>query len=474
MRLARKLILAMVIGLALMLAANAYYRVRRELAAFDADMQQDHEVLGRVLGRVVASAWQAGGRAAALQVLTSTPTSGMLRIRWVDADVARPHHAMTDLLVTDVPVWIDGVQVGVIEISESRRYQQTYVHNTVLRSFLLTTLALLSTSGLTAALGLWFVGRPIQKLVEKARQIGAGNLEAPLVIRQRDEIGVLAAEMNAMCVRLAEARAALDAETLERVRAQDQLRRADRLATVGKLASGVAHELGSPLSVALVRANMIAGNAALPKDTREAARIVGEQIDRITAIVRQLLDFARGAGPPSAFRRREPVDLRAVAERSIVMLQPLADKRRVSLGLDCEPDPPRPPGNAAQIQQVLVNLLVNAIHASHAQGKVTIGIAGAEPRPPADVTPPVGSEAPPHYAVLSVTDQGAGIRPDVLPHIFEPFFTTKAVGEGTGLGLSVAYGMVRDHGGWIEVDSMPEQGSRFSVYLPVTFGEIVT
>jgi signal transduction histidine kinase len=221
---------------------------------------------------------------------------------------------------------------------------------------------------------------------------------------------------------------------------------------------------------------MMATNENLGREARDAARIIGEQIDRITHIVRQLLDFARGRGalPPGPLKQREPANLLAIAQRSVAMLRPLAVKRNLSLELVSVEKPPEPPANEEQIQQVLVNLLVNAIHASERPGKVIITIGAKEARPPADVTPVVWSEnAEPQYAVFSVKDEGVGIAPEVLPRIFEPFFTTKQVGEGTGLGLSVAYGIVREHGGWIEVASEANKGSCFSVYLPMEFAELV-
>jgi signal transduction histidine kinase len=477
MKLARKLILSMVIGLTLVLAANAYFRVRRELAAFDEDMRQDHEVLARVLGRAVTRTWESSGREAALQIISMVaPASPMLHARWLDEARLPKRVPVNDRLYTDVPIAVGGEFKGYIEIAESRRFQQAYVRNTVIRSSVLTLLAVLSAGVLSIILGVWFVGKPIEKLVDKARRIGAGDLESPLVIRQRDEIGELASEMNAMCVRLADARSALDAETTELLRTQEQLRHADRLATVGKLASGIAHELGTPLGVALMRANMIAANQSLGKEARDAARIVGGQIDRITRIVRQLLDFARGSAtsPPGPLARREPASLLAIAQRSAAMLQPLASKRQVSIEIVSGERPPEPPVNPEQIQQVLVNLLVNAIHASTGPAKVFIDIGATEAQPPADVTPAVWrARAQPRYAVISVKDEGVGIAPEVLPRIFEPFFTTKAVGDGTGLGLSVAYGMVREHGGWIDVVSKPQQGSCFSVYLPMALAELV-
>ena len=477
MKLARKLILSMVIGLTLVLAANAYYRVRRELSAFDDDMRLDHQVLAAVLSRSVTSVWERSGREAALRDLAATPPqSTMVRVRWLEEEELRRRAPAQDLLYTDVPITIAGERKGYIEIRESRHFQQSYVRATLLRSLVLTLLAVASVAAVATVLGIFFVGRPMGKLVDKARRIGVGDLDGPLVIRQRDEIGELAAEMNAMCARLADTRSALDAETTELLRTQEQLRHADRLATVGKLASGIAHELGTPLGVALMRANMIATNEGLAKEARDAARIVSEQIDRITRIVRQLLNFARGSvlSPPGALARREPTDLVAVAQRSAAMLQPLAAKRHVTIELLPVAEPPRPPANPEQIQQVLVNLLVNAIQASSESGKVAIDIGATSVAPPADVTPILWSEsAQPHYAVISVKDHGVGIAREVLPRIFEPFFTTKGIGEGTGLGLSVAYGMVREHGGWIDVTSEPQQGSCFSVYLPMASAELV-
>ncbi len=477
MKLARKLILSMVISVTVVLAANAYYRVRRELDAFDRDMEQDHAVLAQVLGHAVSAVWVAKGRDAGLQLVAQVKApSEMLHVRWVDAETLKSRVRANDLLFTDVPISVGGALMGFVEISESRNFEHAYTRNTLIHSIVLTLIAAASAGILSTVLGVWFVGKPIEQLVDKARRIGAGDVGSPLVIRQRDEIGELAAEMNAMCLRLAETRYALTAETEERLRAVEQLRHADRLATVGKLASGIAHELGTPLGVALMRANMIASNESVVRDVRDAARIVGEQIDRITGIVRQLLDFARGRGTaaPGPQQRRGPTNLLAIAQRSAGMLQPLAVKRLLAIEIVHPENPPEPPANAEQIQQVLVNLLVNAIHASERPGKVTVSIGVAETRPPADVTPPMFSEsAQPQYAYISVKDEGIGIAPEVLPRIFEPFFTTKHVGEGTGLGLSVAYGIVREHGGWIEVASERNKGSCFSVYLPLDFAVLV-
>jgi signal transduction histidine kinase len=324
--------------------------------------------------------------------------------------------------------------------------------------------AVLVAALLAAGLGLYMVGRPLARLAQKARNVGAGDLSGTLNLRQRDEIGELAREIDAMCDRLAHARVSLADETEARVRAVEQLRHADRLATVGKLASGIAHEVGTPLGVALVRANMISAGRVTGAEAREGARIIGEQVERIARIIRQLLDFARGQSvrPPGQGARHEPVDIASLVEKTLSLVKPLADKRQLTLDLRAAPGLPKPSIDEGQIQQVLLNLVVNSIHACDHPGQVTVDVSLANATAPADLGGAKGE-----YLCLSVADQGMGISPEILPRIFEPFFTTKSVGEGTGLGLSVAYGIVREHGGWIDVQSVARQGSRFSVYLPV-------
>jgi signal transduction histidine kinase len=477
MRLARKLILAMVLCLTVVFVANAYYRIRRERAAFDHDMREDHAILAQVLGKAVAEVWKDAGRETAMELVAKLAApSHSLQVRWVDSRDYVARAVPKDTIVTNVPICTPTECPGFVEISESLDVPNAYARHTLIRTGVVTLVGLASAALLSMVVGIWFVGKPIQLLVDKARRIGNGDIEGPLTIQQRDEVGELATEMNAMCLRLMETRYALHAETEERLRAQEQLRHADRLATVGKLASGIAHELGTPLGVALVRANMVAANAALPREVRDAARIISEQIDRITHIVRQLMDFARGrtASAPGPAQRRQPVSLQKLVEQTVAMLTPLAVKRNLAFELVVAENPPEPPANPEQIQQVLVNLMVNAIHASEKPGKIVITVAADAANPPADVTPPVyvGMEAR-RYAMVSVKDEGVGIAPDILPRIFEPFFTTKHVGEGTGLGLSVAYGIVREHGGWIEVTSARTKGSCFSVYLPMDVAEVV-
>jgi signal transduction histidine kinase len=226
--------------------------------------------------------------------------------------------------------------------------------------------------------------------------------------------------------------------------------------TVGKLASGMAHELGTPLNVVSGRGQMIAQGHSVGEEAREDARIIVEQTKRMTKLMRELLDFAR---PRPA--QREWVDLRAIAEQTVTMLSPLARTRDVELEVGAGAEA-NANVDAAQMQQVFTNLVVNAIHATPNGGQVKIRFKHVIEKLPVDQ----GGGAGP-CLVAEVSDTGCGIEASVIPRIFEPFFTTKDVGEGTGLGLSVTHGIVREHGGFITVDSVLEKGTTFAVHLPL-------
>jgi signal transduction histidine kinase len=290
----------------------------------------------------------------------------------------------------------------------------------------------------------WLIlARPLSPILAKISRVGRGDLGGPLAMRRTDELGTIALELDHMCTRLSDLQERATQETEARIAALDQLRHADRLGTVGKLASGVAHELGTPLNVVSARAKMILrGDSETEDEIRDDARVIVEQSDRMTAIIRQLLDFARPRRPS-----REPADLRALAGSILSMLGPLAARHRVELALEDGP-PVEAEVDVGQIQQVMTNLIMNAIQAQPGGGKVDVHIESEGDR-----------------AIVRVADDGPGIPEDVRARIFEPFFTTKDVGEGTGLGLSVVHGIVQEHGGRIEVEH-GERGARFTVELP--------
>ncbi len=247
----------------------------------------------------------------------------------------------------------------------------------------------------------------------------------------------------------------LQSEHASRMEAVALLRHADRLKTVGVLASGIAHELGTPLNVVSGHAKMIIAGETSGDETVQSARTIVEQTDRITAIVRQLLDFARRGKPELAV-----ADLEAVVAGAAKMMAVLAQKRGVIIEIEpATADASATHIDANQIQQVLVNLIQNAIQSMPRGGRLQIAVRREQ------AAPPDGAVEKSCVRVV-VRDEGDGIREQDLPHIFDPFFTTRGIGEGTGLGLCVAYGIVRDHDGWITVASEVGKGSEFSVFLP--------
>jgi signal transduction histidine kinase len=276
-------------------------------------------------------------------------------------------------------------------------------------------------------------------------------------MRRKDEIGALARTVNSTAARLEKAREKLAAETESRIKAVEQLRHAARLASVGTFASGIAHELGTPLAVVSGRARLIADGTATGPDVVKFAQVIDKQAVKMTSIIRQLLDFAR----------RRSVTLTSeslgdLAEQTIEFLRSTACKERVEFELVRSSEPVRTLVDGVQMQQVLTNLLLNAVDAMPTGGAVTVEVGQEQRARPEDE-----AAVPEACAVYRVSDQGEGILPQNLDRIFEPFFTTKPVGRGTGLGLAVTYGIITEHGGWIEVDSAVGEGTTFSVYLPL-------
>ncbi|MFL5344290.1 MAG: sensor histidine kinase [Hyalangium sp.] len=480
MKLARKITLALALLAIAVLATMETLEVRRELARSAVDMRHDHRLIGHTVAGSIGKAWQQEGEAEALSLLEQTNRfQEQVRLRWVWLDEAPDHpplstlspamlerlgdgedEALTDLsqppgvLRTYIPVSV-GERQGAIEVSESLIEERRHVRSTVVG----TTIATLAIAGafllVAMAMGNRLVGRPIDQLVQLARRIGEGQLEARVQLHQRDELDTLALEMNQMGEMLQRAREDIAAETAARLATLEHLRHADRLTTVGKLASGVAHELGTPLNVVLGRAKMISSGEAVGEEVGECARIISQQAQQMTRIIRQLLDFARRRAP-----QRNPEQLFNLVTRTLSLLQPMAYKRGVKLTPEV-PEALMLEVDAGQIQQVLTNLVMNGLQAMKNPGALRVRAEPTRATPPADVG---GPEA--DWVRLDVEDEGEGISPEVLPHIFEPFFTTKDVGEGTGLGLSVSYGIIRDHGGWIAVRSELGRGSCFSIYLP--------
>jgi signal transduction histidine kinase len=243
-------------------------------------------------------------------------------------------------------------------------------------------------------------------------------------------------------------------EQRERRVAIEQLRHAERLNIVGKLAAGMAHELGTPLNVIAGNAELLETRRLSPEKQRALLGTIRGQTDRMSRLMRQLLDFGRAAGGGKV-----RVDLNGLARATGELLHPLALKRGCSLVVEPHEAPLPILANGAEIEQVLTNLVVNGIDAMPRGGQLHLR-TGIDSR--------VDRSGDAHgYACAVVEDEGTGIAPEDLQRIFDPFFTTKDVGEGTGLGLSISYGIVQDHGGTLEVTTRKGRGSRFKMLLPL-------
>jgi signal transduction histidine kinase len=479
MKFARKLVLTLWLGILAVYLVNGFDRFRREANLFETDMQRDHSVMGRGLGGAVAEVWEQQGQATAFDLVErANQRENDILIRWVRigapaADPSAPHAPAAQLagvesgtpatwvdrsgegrLYTYVPLRVNGIWNGALELSESLAAEKAYLRASAAR-VLATTAALAGMTGVVAmALGAWFVGRPIRLLAEKARRVGTGDFAGELALAQNDELGELALEMNAMSRELAAARDLVGVETAARIAAIEQLRHAERVATVGKLASGVAHELGTPLNVISHRARLVASGRAEGDAARENARIVWEQSERITRIVRQLLDYARRGTPDMRAQ-----DLAPRVEHALALLEPMLRTQQVVVVRErFEPDA-RAAVDGPQIEQVVTNLAINALQAMGEGGTLSVRVEHVVPEPRRG-NPGRG------WVCVRIADTGTGIAPEHLPLVFDPFFTTKGVGEGTGLGLSVAWGIVQEHGGFIAVHSVLGSGSAFTVHLP--------
>lgn len=483
MKLAFKLVSALVLGLIVILIVHGWVSVRHQTRQFELDARADAERLGDVLEETVFEAWKQGGHEGVVDLIRkASQYEHTMEIHWVRFDAqpgdpfcpTAPPDRITAVMIQQHltvparapdgtpclnaywPVSVDPQQQVGLEFSRSMAELEKNKRVVITRTVLLIISLVLMNGIFAVFLGVRFVGRPLERLIEKTRRIGAGDFAGPIHLNSHDELAELAESLNQMCDQLAQSQAAVQEETAARIAAIEQLRHADRLKTVGRLASGVAHELGTPLNVISGHAGLIASGKLSTDRMTQSAGAIKAETDRMTTIIRQLLDFARRSTP-----QRAAVDLTRIVRETIELLSALAEKRQVTLSLAHHAKPAMATVDADQVRQVLTNLVVNAVQAMPDGGETQIAVHRAR------ATPPEGSDAVEgDYFRIDVEDDGEGIAKENLQHVFEPFFTTKEVGEGTGLGLSIAYGIVQEHGGWIDVTSRPGEGSCFSVYLP--------
>jgi hypothetical protein len=285
--------------------------------------------------------------------------------------------------------------------------------------------------------------QPLVELQQQIEKVQAGDLTVQVRFGERnDEIGDLGRHFNDMVRQLRENR-----EEIERLH-RSQFTRAEHLATLGELAAGLAHEIRNPLAGIAGVIEII--GAELPKDNpnREVLKEVQREVLHIKQILSDLLDYARPRAP-----QVRPADLGATAERAVALARQQVLTKTIRIEFERPKELPPVEHDAAQMQQVLLNLLLNSIQAIDASPSAAAGLIRVE------------LEAHGDFMQVAVSDNGRGISPEHLANIFRPFYTTK--GQGTGLGLSLAKRIVEDHGGRIEVRSQPGTGTKIVVQLPV-------
>jgi two-component system NtrC family sensor kinase len=317
-----------------------------------------------------------------------------------------------------------------------------------------------------SALFIWkVVDSPMKQLLKGIQKVGAGDVSQRLSVDSQDEFGELALSFNKMTESLAQAQQenlawgqTLEQRVEEKTRdlevAQRALFEREKMASIGKLAATVAHEVNNPLEGILTYARLtlkklekLAGDPAPRMEMQENLRIIERESRRCGDLMRNLLAFARKN--PS---QREPNDLNELIRHGLALVRHQMELRGIELKTDLQPGLPLTLCDAGQIRQVILAILVNATEAMQAGGSLHVSTSINDQKKNVE---------------LHFRDTGMGIPPEILPHIFDPFFTTKDNKQNTGLGLAVAHSILEQHGGSISVKSVPGKGSEFIVSLPL-------
>jgi two-component system NtrC family sensor kinase len=281
--------------------------------------------------------------------------------------------------------------------------------------------------------------KPVQALIAGTEKVAAGeSLQDIKIDRSPPEIEALVKAFNRMQGAIRE----------RRKRNQEKLMHSDRLAMVGQLAAGVAHEINNPLASILLFSRLV--GQQVPPNGREKENLdrIEKETKRCHSIVQSLLDFSRQHEPTV-----ESVDINGLLDSTLKLFESQYLFHNIQLVKNYYPDLKAIPADPSQLQQVFMNVILNAVDAMKGKGRLTIE---------------TGPSSESGFIDISFSDTGCGIPPENIARIFDPFFTTKGVGHGTGLGLSVSYGIVQRHNGDITVSSSPGVGSTFTITLPRT------
>ncbi|MEQ9500485.1 MAG: ATP-binding protein [Deltaproteobacteria bacterium] len=470
MKIAQRLTAALVLVVTLTLCIRAFVDMRRAIARNEEGVHRTQQQLGEVLDVAIRQIWRSDGWEQALVFLREVEKKqGDLRVRWVwleknenndykplipvstirsrvqgESTIAFEREDLSGYIVTYRPVRLPELPLGAVELTRPTADDDEQIKTEAIRQITAGLLAILVYMVVASVLGRRWIGQPIDALVIHARRVAEGDFSSISQAMRRDDLGRLAGEMNTMSRRLMEAQDRANQERTLRIEVQEQLTHADRLASVGRITAALIHDLGTPLNVISGRATMIAEGDVTGEKAQSGARRIAEQAHRIGEMIRELLRFARRGE-----MEREPTVVANLAREVAKIVQPLSQKARVKIDIEDEDASPSANVNRTQIRQVLMNLVMNGVQAMPKGGNIQIRV-----RDDGD------------YIAMEVHDDGPGIPPEVIDLIFEPFFTTKAEGEGTGLGLSVCQSILHAHGGAINAESRPGEGTTFLLRIP--------
>ncbi len=301
------------------------------------------------------------------------------------------------------------------------------------------------------------ITRPISQLVKGIRKISRGQFDAEALVNRKDELNELAQEFNQMAMNLKEAERRVSEERERKADLEQRMRHLERLATIGQLASGLAHEIGTPLNVISGRATFLKKRIPNIESAEKNLDIIVRQSQRITKIIRQLLNFSRKE-PPQFIATEVPLAVASALE----LMEHRIRKHGIEVVEKFSKGLPFVEGDPEQLQQVFLNLIHNAVQAMPNGGELIVeGCVVADEEG--------GEEGYQKDLVrVEIKDTGCGMKPEVLRNIFKPFFTTKLDGRGTGLGLPITYGIVKDHKGRIDIASEEGKGTTVRIWLPAS------
>jgi len=347
--------------------------------------------------------------------------------------------------------------VGMLEISRPAE-GLSVTGDDLIGAIALVALIVVLTTIVVGLVASRFVSRPITKLLSGIDDVAKGDLSHVLLSERDDEIGQIATRFNDMTFSLRESRGETQRQNEAKLALEQRLGQTEKLATLGQLAAEIAHEVGTPLNVIAGRARSIQKKSRDHEAVEKNAEIVAEQTARITRIIQRLLDFTRRKVGTTG---KQEVNVNELSLLTMELLAAQFSSAKVRTRLERAEGLPRVSGDQDRLQQVMINLLLNAVQAMPEGGALAVETALVR-----RTRPGLEDGAEQRFVSFAVRDTGIGVPEDIRDKIFDPFYTTKEGQGGTGLGLAVCSGIVKEHDGWIDIESNTNGGTIFRVFLP--------